>query len=33
MVEYLGSSNLIFFSFGIHYMPLEMPGDVLSHSI
>ena len=23
MVEYLDSSNLIFFSFGIHYMPLE----------
>ena len=32
MVEYLGSSNLIFFSFGIHYMLLQMPGD-LSHSV
>lgn len=33
MVEHLGSSNLIFFSFGIHCMPLEMVGDLLSHSI
>lgn len=33
MVEYLDPSNLIFFSFGIHYMPLEMPGDLLSYSI